>query len=201
VIITHPAVTFCQKLGNITKKFIVANQNLTDEDLVKLILQGKTECFEVIVDRYERQILAYTARLLNFHQQDAEDVTSETFFRAYRSIASFKSNLKFSSWLYRIAHNTAVNLIKDKSKLFYIDLDDFWFVHSPQKDQKIDTKDLDKILDKLSVTDRSLLVLFHLEEKSLKEIGDIFKLTQNTVAVKLRRARARATKILKNLYD
>lgn len=176
------------------------NQNLADEDVVKLILQGNTECFEVIVDRYERQILAYTARLLNFHQQDAEDVTSETFFKAYKSLASFKPHLKFSSWLYRIAHNTAVNLIKDKSKLFYIDLDDFWFVPQPHKEEIFDKNDLDKILDKLSVTDRSLLILFHLEEKSLKEIGDIFKLSQNTVAVKLRRARNRATKILTQLY-
>jgi RNA polymerase sigma factor (sigma-70 family) len=120
------------------------------------------------------------------------------FFKAYKNLASFKRNLKFSSWLYRIAHNTAVNLIRDKSKLFYVDIETFWSVPAKFKDDvKLTHSELEQVLEKLNPDDRNLLILFHLEEKSLREISDIVKLTENTVAVKLKRARIKARKFLK----
>ena len=173
-----------------------AYDQMTDEELVKIVLGGDKDTFSVLVVRYQDAILRYCKRLLNFHPQDAEDVTAEVFFKAYKNLASFKPSLKFSSWLYRIAHNSSVNLIRDKSKLFFVDISEFWNVPGESKDVILTTEELDKILDQLNPTDKSLLVLFHLEEKSLKEIGSIFKLTQNTVAVKLKRARQRAKNIL-----
>lgn len=170
----------------------------SDEDLVEMVLANNQNAFEELVNRWEKPILRYTSRLLNFHPQDAEDVTSEVFFKAYKNLASFKRNLKFSSWLYRIAHNTAVNLIRDKSKLFYVDIETFWTVPAKFKDDvKLTHGELEQVLEKLNPTDRNLLILFHLEEKSLREISDILKLTENTVAVKLKRARIRARKFLK----
>ena len=171
--------------------------SISDEDLVEKILSKDHSAFEELVNRYQTPILRYTSRLLNFHPQDGEDVTSEVFFKAYKNLASFKSNLKFSSWLYRIAHNCCVNLIRDKSKLFYVDIETFWGVPAKFKDEiKLTHDELEKVLAKLNPDDRNLLILFHLEEKSLREISDIIKLTENTVAVKLRRARIRARKFL-----
>ncbi|MEM1312599.1 MAG: sigma-70 family RNA polymerase sigma factor [Patescibacteria group bacterium] len=173
-------------------------KSYADEKVVKIVLEGNTTAFEELVNRYQQPILRYCKRLLNYHTQDAEDVASEVFYKAYKSLASFSTNLKFSSWLYRIAHNTAVNLIRDKSKLFYVDIQDFWHIPQTKKEEtKIDKIQLEKALDKLNSTDKSLLILFHLEELSLKEISDIFKLTPNTVAVKLKRARERARKHIK----
>jgi RNA polymerase sigma-70 factor (ECF subfamily) len=168
-----------------------------DLELVQKVLRGEIQAFEKILNRYEQPIMRYALRLLNYHQQDAEDVTSETFIRAYQNLASFKQHLSFSSWLYRIAHNQAVNLIKKKSKTLLIDLDQFWFLLGPKEDQfPYGKQDLENVLKQLSPEDRSLLILFHLEEKSLKEISDIYKLSQNTVAVRLRRARLKAKKII-----
>jgi RNA polymerase sigma-70 factor (ECF subfamily) len=171
---------------------------VTDEDLVKMVLSEDKEAFGELVNRYQDPIMRYCKRLLNYHQQDAEDVVSDVFYKAYKNLASFKTNLKFSTWIYRIAHNTSVNLIRDKSKLFYVDIEDFWHIPQTTKTENIiDKVELERILENLNPTDRSLLILFHLEEKSLKEIAEIFKLSENTVAVKLKRARERARKFFK----
>jgi RNA polymerase sigma-70 factor (ECF subfamily) len=175
-------------------------QDKTDEELVDLTLKdGQTWAFDELVNRYQPPILRYCMRLLNYNQTDAEDATSEAFLKAYKNLASYKSEFKFSTWLYRIAHNSAVNQIRNNSKFFSIDLQDFWHIPAPSApEKKLTTDELEQVLAKLSQTDRSLLVLFHLEEKSLREISDIFKLSENTIAVKLKRARERARKLLNN---
>lgn len=170
---------------------------MEDSEIVQKILSGNLDLFEEIVNRYERQILVYTKRILNNNQQDAEDTTAETFFKCYKNLASYKHEYKFSSWLYRIAHNNAVNLIQSKSKLFYFDINDFWQIPSVQKEQLPLTKaELEKILDKLKLNDKNILVLFYLQEKSLREISDILKIAENTVAQRLTRARERARKLI-----
>jgi RNA polymerase sigma-70 factor, ECF subfamily len=170
---------------------------MEDTELVQKILQGDLDLFEEIVYRYERQILVYTKRILNNNQQDAEDTTAETFFKCFKNLASYNSQYKFSSWLYRIAHNNAVNLISSKSKLFYFDLNDFWQIPSKTKEELPLTKEeLEKILNKLKFDDKNILVLFYLEEKSLREISDILKISENAVAKRLTRARERTRKLI-----
>jgi len=176
-------------------------ESKTDLELVNLTLKDSiTGAFDEILNRWQAPILRYCLRLLNYDQSDADDATSETFLKAYKNLASYKPEFKFSSWLYRIAHNSAVNQIRHNSKFFSIDLQDFWHIPAPTvADQKLTSGELEQVLSKLKPSDRNLLVLFHLEEKSLREISDILKLTENTVAVKLKRARERARKLLPNL--
>jgi RNA polymerase sigma-70 factor, ECF subfamily len=170
---------------------------MEDSELVQKILKGNLDLFEEIVNRYERQILVYTKRILNNNQQDAEDTTAETFFKCYKNLASYNSQYKFSSWLYRIAHNNAVNLISSKSKLFYFDINDFWQISSATKAElPLNKEELEKILDKLKFDDKNVLVLFYLEEKSLREISDILKISENAVAKRLNRARDRTRKLI-----
>jgi len=173
-------------------------QDKSDEELVELTLkESQSMAFDEIVNRWEQPILRYCLRLLNYNQTDAEDATSEAFLKAYKNLASYKKEFKFSSWLYRIAHNSAVNMMRDNSKFFSIDLQDFWHIPAPKKaDEKLTTQELEQVLSRLKEGDRNLLILFHLEEKSLKEISDILKLSENTIAVKLKRARERARKFL-----
>jgi RNA polymerase sigma-70 factor (ECF subfamily) len=172
-------------------------QNKTDEELTQLAIQKVSGAFDELINRWEKPILRYCLRLLNYNQMEAEDATSETFLKAWKNLASYKKEFKFSSWLYRIAHNSAVNIIRSNSKFFSIDLQDFWYIPAPQKQEsKLTTEELESVLSKLKETDKNLLVLFHLEEKSLREISDILKLSENTIAVKLKRARERARKFL-----
>jgi len=172
----------------------------TDEELVELALKDSTNgAFDEIVNRWEQPILRYCRRLLNYNETEAQDAVSETFLKAWKNLASYKKEFKFSSWLYRVAHNAAVNMIRSNSKFFSIDLQDFWYIPAPEKEEsKLTSDELEVVLSNLKESDRNLLILFHLEEKSLREISDILKLSENTIAVKLKRARERARKYLVN---
>jgi RNA polymerase sigma-70 factor, ECF subfamily len=175
-------------------------KNLSDVELVEITLDKDTSAFDELVKRYQAPILRYCNRLLNFNQHDSEDATSETFFKAYKYLASYKSEYKFSSWLYRIAHNQAVNIIKKNSGFFTIDIESLFHLKAPSREvnTEITTTELEEILNQLKIDDKNILVLFYMEEKSLREIGDILNLTDNTVAQKLSRARKKAIDIIQS---
>lgn len=169
---------------------------MAEGELIKKILSGEVNLFEKIVDKYERRIFAYLLRLLNFHQQDAEDITSQTFIKAYINLASYNTKLSFSAWIYRIAHNEAVNLIHKKSKSFVDNIDNITIGAEFDFD-KPNKNDLEKILNSLKADDKNILILFYLEEKTIKEISDILKITEGSVKTRLSRAREKAKKYIK----
>jgi RNA polymerase sigma-70 factor, ECF subfamily len=190
---------------------IESQPNLPDKDVIKSIICGKEEDFEILVNRYYRQILVYLCRLLNFNQGDAEDVLQQTFANAYSNIVTYNSALSFSSWLYRIAHNLAVDLIRKKSKFYIIDTNDQATqnqIHSydtimqdaqDQAESKITKERLESVLKNLDIDNRNLLTMFYLQGLSINEISDILKVTTNAVGAKLTRARDKARTIIKKL--
>lgn len=170
---------------------------MTDTELVKLCLDKDKEYFREIVERYQAPIQRYAMRLLNFHQEDAEDVLSQTFLKAYTNLAGYNPKLKFSSWLYRIAHNEAVNLIRKKSKASITDLEKASHLGEKIDFDKPSKEDLEKILGGLKVDHRNILTLFYLEERTIKEISETLKISEGSVKVRLNRARNSAKKLVK----
>lgn len=171
----------------------IGTSTVSDENTVELIKNGELGLFSNLVDRYSHKLFNYLLRLLYFHNEDAQDALSETFLKAFTNINSFNSRLKFSSWIYRIAHNQAMDTLR-KKKYNLVELDDnlAQSIAAPQKYNFFEKQDLEKVLQLLSIEDRNLLVLFYLEEKTTKEISDILKLRSQTVSVKIHRAKLRA---------
>ncbi len=163
----------------------------TDQQLIEQVLSGEKDTFAMLITRYQKQIFVYLLRLLNFHQENAEDVLSETFLKAYANLSSYNPRLKFFSWLYRIAHNEAINWLKKNQKQAVITLED---IHPDTliDFDNFDKLNLEKILNLLPVDDKNLLILFYLEERSIKEISEILKITENNVKVRLNRAKNKA---------
>ena len=87
----------------------------TDEELVARSKTGDTESFNQLVRRWERPIYALAYRTLG-REEDARDVTQETFLRAFRALSGFKGDAKFSSWLYRIALNLCRDWIRKERR-------------------------------------------------------------------------------------
>jgi RNA polymerase sigma-70 factor, ECF subfamily len=87
----------------------------TDEELVARSKTGDIDSFNQLVKRWERPIFALAYRTLG-HEEDARDVTQETFLRAFRALAGFKGDAKFSSWLYRIALNLCRDWIRKERR-------------------------------------------------------------------------------------
>jgi RNA polymerase sigma-70 factor (ECF subfamily) len=175
----------------------------TDEQIAVKVQNGNIQDFGVLVERYEAKMLRYAKKFL-FGYHESEDVVQDVFLKAYSYIQSFDPARKFSSWLYRIAHNEFINAIKKKSRepLTFFDYDTF--LPHPASSENIE-KDLDrketreilnKCLDQLSPKYREPLVLYYFEELDYSEISEIMHIPVSTVGVRLARGRV----ILKDIY-
>lgn len=81
----------------------------SDDYLVEKALDGEIVAFEKLVTRYQNKILGYVARMTNGDREEAEDITQETFIKAYRSLDSFRGQASFSTWIYKIATNLCID--------------------------------------------------------------------------------------------
>lgn len=176
---------------------------LTDEALVELTISGERKAFAELVDRYQPRLLRYGQRFLR-RCEDAEDAVQETFIKAYRNLATFKKGQRLSPWIYRIAHNTFVSVIRTRhlEPLPFFDADQL-FPHpiAPDRtDHQADTamirKQLDAGLNKLEAKYREALILRFFEDCSYSEIADILHLPIGTVSVRLKRGLKKLSQLI-----
>lgn len=175
----------------------------TDEELVELSLKD-SDHFLCLSKRYEEKLLRYIIRISKFSRSDAEDVLQEVFIKTYYNLNGFDKELRFSSWIYRIAHNEAVSAIRKKvvRPTVYLeeaDLEKFVDVFDMTKgiDNSLDRKMIDVALSKLDEKYREVLVLRFLDEKDYVEIADILKKPVSTVGNLILRGK----KLFKQEYD
>src|SRR5258705_13452661 len=83
----------------------------TDRDLVATAMSGSEGSFEELVRRYQRPIAAYVYRMVGDYDS-ALDLTQEVFIKVYNSLARYRSEFKFSTWIYKIAHNAAIDHLR-----------------------------------------------------------------------------------------
>jgi len=177
---------------------------LKDEEIVQSIRSGKVGLFGILINRYESKIGRYAKKFIS-DKEDISDVLQDIFIKAYTNIQSFDTKRKFSSWLYRIAHNELVNAIKKRKKqsLPFFDLDTFFpygFFNHDNINQKIDNqeirKTIDQCLDKLEPKYREPIILYYVEELTYEEISDIMQIPISTVGVRIKRAK----KIMRSFF-
>jgi len=170
-----------------------------DEELVKLVRKNK-DCYVCLMERYENKIIRYIRRISNVSQESAEDIAQEVFIKVFVSLNEFNDELKFSSWLYRIAHNETINYWRrnKKRKSYDISWDENEALMSILRDnrdieeevyQKITNQQLKNALKRLDEKYREVLILNYLEGKSYQEIADILKKPIGTVGTLLNRAK------------
>ncbi|MFA6307288.1 MAG: RNA polymerase sigma factor [Patescibacteria group bacterium] len=171
--------------------------NLSDAELVKLTLE-KQDNFLYLIRRYEAKLSRYIKRIAGLAKEDIEDVLQEVFIKTYQNINSFDKDLKFSSWIYRIAHNEVIdNYRKKQVRPQEISYDSESILNniisradiSKELDNKYLRVNINKVLDSLDLKYREVLVLKFLEEKEYKEISDILKKPMGTIATLISRAK------------
>ena len=182
--------------------------NSSDEELALRVQKGDTDVFGVLISRYQKKLLSYGKRFLS-NSDNIEDVVQDVFIKTYQNIQSFDTSLKFSSWIYRIAHNTYVNALKKQSRypVSLFDFDTFLsytVVDNPierEREQKEIKVVVDKGLDKVSPVYREILVLYYIEDLSYKEISDILHIPIGTVGIRLKRAKEMLRKVIDKNTD
>ncbi len=168
---------------------------LTDEQLVALAL-GEDRYFETIVERYEKKLQYYIMRFINCSAADAEDIIQDVFVNAYRNLNGFDTSLKFSSWIYRIAHNEAINHLRRITARPAIVMDDEKFEALASElnvehevGQSMERERIREAIGRLDEKYREAIVLRYLEDKSYEEISDILRKPLGSVSSLITRAK------------
>ncbi len=132
-----------------------------------------------------------------------EDLTEETLIRAYENINGFERGKKFSSWIYRIGHNLAVDLMRKKQPLSLDRLEnyeDWWeddtILFEELEIQRENRALVNRGLFKIEPKYREVLELYFYEEKSYEEIADVLRTTKSNVGVMIKRGKEKLKKVL-----
>jgi RNA polymerase sigma-70 factor (ECF subfamily) len=164
--------------------------NTPDDLLVQSILQGNRTAFRVLVERYQHLVFSIALRITN-NRQEAEEVAQDVFLKVYNNLHGFKGESKFSSWLYRIAYNTALTRIRNKKP-----------VHQPvqhattaaatvvnEGEHVFMRADLDKTIALLEPDEAVIITLYYFAGNSVDEIASVLNIEPNAAKVRLFRAR------------
>ena len=178
-----------------------------DMELVHRAQAGELEAFEALTTHHEQRVYSLALRMLR-HEQDAEDVTQQTFLSALEHLAGFREEASFSTWLLRIASHAALKVIRKRKGLNTISLEEAtevsenvnsvphpefiadWRQSPEQLVQRNETRRLlDEALATLDEKHRLVFLLRDVEGLSVKETADALSLSEANVKVRLLRAR------------
>ncbi|NWQ44471.1 RNA polymerase sigma factor SigW [Bacillus sp. EB106-08-02-XG196] len=169
---------------------------------IKQVIKGDQDAFAEIVEIYSNSIFQLGYRMLG-NRHEAEDIAQEAFIRAYVNIKSFNQDLKFSTWLFRIATNLCIDRIRKKKPDYYLDAEvsgtdgltmySQLSSNSPLPENELESLELQETVQteilKLPEKYRSVIVLKYMEELSLNEISEILDMPLGTVKTRIHRGR------------
>ena len=199
----------CNLLTKRVVSIIVMHTGLTDTEIISRVLKGDQQIYAQIVERYQSYVFTLVLRMVEA-REDAEEVSQDIFVKAYRSLADFRGESKFSTWLYTIVRTSCITFLR-KKKLETTSIDNEKTLiqvenqESSFKANLIEQKSrhtmVNEAIKMLSPDDAQVITLFYKGEQSLEEMGRIMGLEPNTVKVKLHRARQRLKEKMEKYFS
>ena len=179
---------------------------MEEAELIRLAASGGRDAFSALMERYEQRVYHQALRLVG-HPEDAADVTQEVFFKAWRGLPRFQGDSAFSTWLYKLTDNAAIDLLRREKKRrgdASLDGPDSAALPAdpaPTPQQALEARELRQAvadgLARLSGEHRQVLVLREVNGLSYEEIGTMLGLPNGTVKSRIARARLALAKILR----
>ena len=178
--------------------FDLASAN--DSDLVATAINGQEGSFEELVRRYQRPISAYVYRMVG-NYESALDLTQEIFIKVYASLRRYRSEFKFSTWIYKIAHNAAVDHLRRSSTReqslihgsegdqFELPIESRRLSPEQESERKERRVEIESVVRALPANYRELIILRHSQDLTYEEIVEVTGLPLGTVKNRLFRAR------------
>jgi RNA polymerase sigma-70 factor, ECF subfamily len=173
---------------------------LADYELVQSAVAGREASFEELVRRYQRPIAAYVYRMVGDYDS-ALDLTQEVFIKVYNSLTRYRSEFKFSTWIYKIAHNAAIDHLRrhavreqtlsgsvegDRREVM---IESRRLTPEQESERKERRLEIESVVQLLQASYRELIVLRHSHDLSYDEIAEVTGLPLGTVKNRLFRAR------------
>ncbi len=188
------------------------DKQVPDEQLITRALTGDQKAYELLLVRHRKAIFHVVTKIVR-NKEEAQDLVQETFMKAFNALASYRSEYKFSTWLYKIAANCAIDFVRKKriealsldrpieTKDGQVEIelpDSTW---DPEKDlvRKQKLRSIDEAIESLPDKYREVIVYRHKDDKSYEEIAGILKTPVGTVKARIFRARELLKKKLKSI--
>ena len=171
-----------------------------EQDIIRRAQKGDSEAFRTLVEGYQTQVYRLAARMCG--ESAADDVTQEAFVAAWRALPSFRGDCRFSTWLYRLTTNAAIDLLRREKRhrnaddITELDLSDDG--PSPQElAERGETQEaVRRALGQLSEEHRQVLLLRYMQELDYGEIADALEISEGTVKSRISRAKGRLRELL-----
>jgi RNA polymerase sigma factor (sigma-70 family) len=183
-----------------------------DQVLIKKALAGNEKAYKLLLERHKDAIFRLIVKIVH-SQEEARDLVQETFMKAFGSLSSYKSEYRFTTWLYKIAANSCIDFLRKKrvdslsldrpvetkDGEVTIELPDW--TYSPEADlaSKQKSISIDYAIDSLPLKYREVIIFRHKQDKSYEEIAQILGIPVGTVKARIFRARELLKKKLKML--
>ena len=168
----------------------------SDNFYIDKVLNNDVNAYASLVDMHKDMVFTIALKIVR-NREDAEEIAQDVFVKAYQSLATFKKESKFSTWLYRIVYNTAISKTRKKNiettNINYDIVENYSEDDINDNLNRLDNNEqktiINKVLKKLNPEDHLLVILYYFEEKSIDEISEIVNISQSNVKVKLFRIR------------
>lgn len=183
---------------------------MTEEELIAKAAQGDQDAFAQLLELHKGKVYGLTLRLTG-SAEDAMDLTQETFFNAWRGLPRFNGQSKFSTWLYRLATNAAIDFLRrekrrgavttvplytEEESQRALDIPDHRFTPQTELERKELQQAIQRGLERLSDEHRQALVLREVNGLSYAEIAQVLGIEEGTVKSRISRARLALRKVL-----
>ena len=175
-------------------------RGFSDSELIEFSISGREDSFEELVRRYQRPITSYVYRMLGNYDASL-DVSQEIFIKVYNSMARYSSEYKFSTWLYKISHNAAIDYMRrhsvyeqsleaeNEDGVYQVQYESKRLSPEQERERSEWREEIETVVKRLPSGYRELIVLRHTQDLSYDEIADITNLPLGTVKNRLFRAR------------
>ncbi len=184
----------------VSRVFVQDRSSLSDRELVSTAVTGVEGSFEELVRRYQRPISAYVYRMVGDYEA-ALDLTQEIFMKVYGSLARYRSEFKFSTWIYKIAHNAAIDHLRRNSSReqsivkgsegdqYELPVESGKLSPELESEKKERRLEIETVVRSLPAAYRELIILRHSQDLTYEEIVEVTGLPLGTVKNRLFRAR------------
>lgn len=167
------------------------HQNMSDERLMELVVKGDEQAFGALYDRYQRKLLAYFRRMLWNDRERAQDFLQDLFTKIARRPDSYDPARPFGTWLYSVANNMCKNEYRREGTRRAAaphlrgDAEHVDGIHGTGVDHELFRRRLDEELERLDPDQRSTFVMRHQQDMAIKEIAQVFGISEGTVKSRL----------------
>ena len=189
-----------QKFCNLNKQTVVLYNmsTLNDQHYIDKVLQGDTNSFAVLVNRYKDMIFSLALKMVK-NREEAEEVAQDTFIKIYNSLTKFKGESKFSTWAYRVALNTAITLYRKSTRsvntVTYEAQQHFFVQDEYNHEEEERLKLMYQAVQQLNDIEKALVYMY-LEDKDYTEIAETLGISEVNARVKMNRIKGKLIKIL-----